>query len=63
MAPLLTARRPSQVNLRGLHPLLRAEIKWGMFAYTQKAHGRWELVTWQGLALRPRAWTPVADRH
>lgn len=42
--------RPAQVNLRGLHPLLRAEIKWGMCAYTQKAHGRWELVTWQGLA-------------
>ena len=29
--------RPAQVNLRGLHPLLRAEIQWGMFAYTQRA--------------------------
>ncbi|GAA3654835.1 hypothetical protein GCM10022224_017310 [Nonomuraea antimicrobica] len=44
------ALRPAQVNLRGLHPLLRAEMKWGMFAHTQKAHGRWELVTLQGVA-------------
>jgi len=49
-ASAVAVLRPAQVNLRGLHPLLRAEIKWGMFAYTQKAHGRWELVTWQGLA-------------
>ena len=35
--------RPSQVNLRGLHPLLRAEIQWGLFTYTQNSYGRWEL--------------------
>ncbi|MFH9821475.1 hypothetical protein [Streptomyces sp. NPDC017230] len=49
-ASVVAVSRSSQVNLRGLHPLLRAEIKWGMFTYTQKAHGRWELITWQGLA-------------
>ena len=42
--------RPAQVNLRGLHPLLRAEIQWGLFAHTQKAHGRWELPWVQELA-------------
>jgi integrase len=35
--------RPAQVNLRGLHPLLRAEIQWGLFAYTHSSSGRWEL--------------------
>ncbi|MGH3804329.1 MAG: hypothetical protein ACRDTD_30170, partial [Pseudonocardiaceae bacterium] len=35
--------RPAQVNLRGLHPLLRAEIQWGLFAYTQNSYGQWEL--------------------
>ncbi|MDN5931740.1 MAG: site-specific integrase, partial [Pseudonocardia sp.] len=35
--------RPPQVNLRGLHPLLRAEIQWGLFAYTRSAFGQWEL--------------------
>jgi len=42
--------RPAQVNLRGLPPLVRAEIQWGMFTHTQKPHGRWEPVAWQGLA-------------
>ncbi|MFD8362370.1 tyrosine-type recombinase/integrase [Streptomyces hygroscopicus] len=42
--------RPAQVNLRGLSPLLRAEIQWSMFTHTQRPHGRWELITWQGLA-------------
>jgi hypothetical protein len=42
--------RPAQVNLRGQHPLLRAEIQWGMFAHSQRAHGRWELAPLQGLA-------------
>ncbi len=46
-APVL---RPGQVNLRGLHPLLRAEIQWGLFAHTQAAHGHWELAPVQGLA-------------
>jgi hypothetical protein len=35
--------RPNQVNLRGLHPLLRAEIQWGLFTYTHNSYGRWEL--------------------
>jgi integrase len=42
--------RPAQVNLRGLHPLLRAEIQWGMFWHTQRPHGRWELAPLQRLA-------------
>ena len=42
--------RPSQVNLRGLHPLLRAEIQWGLHAHTQTAHTRWELPRVQALA-------------
>src|SRR6202030_3532366 len=35
--------RPDQVNLRGLHPLLRAEIQWGMCWHTRRQHGKWEL--------------------
>ncbi len=42
--------RPAQVNLRGLHPLLRAEIQWGMHPNTQTAHTRWELPWVQVLA-------------
>lgn len=42
--------RPSQVNLRGLHPLVRAEIAWGLFAHMQGPHSRWELPWVQGLA-------------
>jgi integrase len=42
--------RPAQVNLRGLHPLPRAEIQWGMFTHTQAAHSRWELPWVQVLA-------------
>jgi integrase len=42
--------RPAQVNLRGLHLLLRAEIQWGMHAHTQTAHSRRELPWMQVLA-------------
>jgi integrase len=35
--------RPNQVNLCGLHPLLRAEIQWGLFTYTHNSYGHWEL--------------------
>jgi integrase len=42
--------RSAQVNLRGLHPLLRAEIQWGLFAHTQKVHSHWELPWVQELA-------------
>ena len=52
-ASAVAVLRPAQVNLRELRPLLRAEIKWGMFAYTQKAHGRWELVTWRAWRTSP----------
>ncbi|WP_236669846.1 tyrosine-type recombinase/integrase [Streptomyces antimycoticus] len=38
------APRPGQVNLRGLRPLLRAEIQWTLFAHTQQErHSRWNL--------------------
>ena len=42
--------RPDQVNLRGLHPLLRAEIQWGMCWHTRRQHGKWELAPIQRLA-------------
>ncbi|MFE2717865.1 tyrosine-type recombinase/integrase [Streptomyces mirabilis] len=36
--------RPGQINLRGIRPLLRAEIQWSMFAHTQQQrHGRWDV--------------------
>ncbi|MEV8058759.1 site-specific integrase [Streptomyces antimycoticus] len=47
--------RPAQVNLRDLHPLLRAEMQWGMFWHTQRPHGRWELAPLQRLANYGRA--------
>jgi integrase len=35
---------PGQVNLRGLRPLVRAEIKWALFAHTQQPRQpRWDL--------------------
>jgi len=43
-------QRPGQVNLLGLHPLVQAEIQWGLFAHTQGAHIRWELPWVQSLA-------------
>ena len=46
-APVL---RPDQVNLRGLHPLLRAEIQWGMHWHARRQHGKWELSPIQRLA-------------
>jgi len=40
-----------QVNLRGLRPLLQAEIQWCLFAYTQRSRpGRWDLTWLQRLA-------------
>jgi integrase len=47
--------RPSQVNLRGLHPLVRAEIQWGMAWHARGQHGRWELAPLQRLADYSRA--------
>ena len=47
--------RPDQVNLRGLHPLLRAEIQWGMCWHTRRQHGKWELAPIQRLADYGRA--------
>ncbi len=42
---------PGQINLRGLRPLLRAEIQWCLFAYTQRHRpGRWDLKWIQRLA-------------
>ena len=35
---------PGQINLRGLRPLVRAELKWGLFIHTQRARPtRWDL--------------------
>jgi hypothetical protein len=47
--------RPGRVNLRGLHPLLRAEIQWGMCWHTRRQHGKWELASIQRLADYGRA--------
>jgi hypothetical protein len=35
---------PGQINLRGLRPLVRAEIQWGLFVHTSRTwagSGRW----------------------
>ncbi|WP_424860231.1 tyrosine-type recombinase/integrase [Streptomyces sp. MMS24-I29] len=35
---------PGQVNLRGLRPLVRAEIQWGLFVHTRRSRpSRWDL--------------------
>ncbi|ARP69158.1 integrase [Streptomyces pluripotens] len=35
---------PGQINLRGLRPLVRAEIQWGLFVHTRRARpSRWDL--------------------
>jgi integrase len=47
--------RPDQVNLRGLPPLLRAEIQWGMCWHARRQHGKWELSPIQRLADYGRA--------
>ena len=47
--------RPGKVNLRGLHPLLRAEIQWGMWRHGQGQHGHWDLTTLQRIADHGRA--------
>jgi integrase len=47
--------RPSQVNLRGLHPLVRAEIQWGMSRHAAGQRERWELAPLQRLADYSRA--------
>ncbi|WP_406515023.1 site-specific integrase [Streptomyces sp. NBC_00873] len=47
MAPV---SRPGQINLRGLHPLLRAEIQWGLFVHARGSGRRWELTQIQSLA-------------
>jgi integrase len=54
--------RPSQVNLRGLHPLVRAEIQWGMAWHAAGKRERWELAPLQRLAdyARERALSSLA---
>jgi integrase len=48
--------RPGQINLRGLRPLVRAEIKWGLFIHTQRARPtRWDLCWIQSLVTTCRA--------
>ena len=44
-----------QVNLLGLRPLVRAEIKWGMFVHAQRPRpSRWELGWFRSLVLTCR---------
>ncbi|WP_239340221.1 hypothetical protein [Frankia sp. CiP3] len=48
--------RPGQVNLRGVHPLVRAEIQWGMFTNSRRPQSQREpVVAWQGVASFARA--------
>jgi len=43
--------RPGTVNLRGLAPLARAEIQWGLHAHAQAAeHAGWSLGWVQAIA-------------
>ncbi|MFD9665884.1 tyrosine-type recombinase/integrase [Rhodococcus sp. NPDC059968] len=47
---------PGKVNLHGLRPLVRAEIKWGLFIHTQRARPtRWDLRCLRSLAVTCRA--------
>ena len=50
-ARALPAARPGQINLRGLRPLLRAELQWTLFANTQQDRPScWDLSWVQKLA-------------
>jgi integrase len=40
---------PGRLVLRGLRPLLRAELRWGLFRHTQRPDTRWRLADLQGL--------------
>jgi len=40
---------PGRVVLRGLRPLLRAELRWGLFRHTQRPHTKWRLSDLQNL--------------
>ena len=47
---------PGQINLRGLPPLAAAEIRWGLFAHTQRQrHTRWDTGWVQALVNTVRA--------
>ncbi|MEU2739556.1 tyrosine-type recombinase/integrase [Streptomyces sp. NPDC007095] len=47
---------PGQLNLRGLRPLVRAELQWGMFVHTQRPRAsRWDLAWLQKLVTICRA--------
>jgi integrase len=47
---------PGQINLRGLRPLVRAEIQWGLFAHTRRGRPtRWDLAWIRALISTCRA--------
>ncbi|WP_392668823.1 tyrosine-type recombinase/integrase [Streptomyces sp. LN785] len=47
---------PGQLNLRGLRPLVRAELQWGLFMHTQRSRAtRWDLGWIQKLVTTCRA--------
>lgn len=54
---------PGQLNLRGLRPLLRAEIQWGLFKHTEGDRAKWLLPWIQSTinAARGRAANTLAD--
>jgi len=54
--------RPGTVNLRGLAPLVRAEIQWGLHAHAQTAeHAGWSLGWVQAIANACRSLNCLAD--
>src|SRR6266571_3346317 len=54
---------PGRVVLHGLRPLLRAELRWGLFRHTQRPHTTWRLGDLQNLIndCRRRGVNSVAD--
>ncbi|WP_326769581.1 hypothetical protein OG978_38075 [Streptomyces sp. NBC_01591] len=46
----LPVHRTGQVNLRGLRPLLRAELQWGMYVHGLRSVAVWHLTWVQSLA-------------
>jgi len=40
---------PGTLVLRGLRPLLQAELRWGLFRHTQRPHSKWQLNDFQDL--------------
>jgi integrase len=54
--------RPGQINLLGLHPLIKDEIRYGLFAHTQRRqHTQWDLLYLHWLVLACRGLGSLSD--